>query len=135
MENEIISRIKAIRKDLKLSQSAFAEKLGYTRGKIENIELGRVAPTKLFLQQISSTFNIDLDWLETGDGDPEIKKDDMTAMMDFAVEMFHDKDLDWIRRLCEYINALSPEERADVSRYVKGAAGAILSGTEEKEQD
>lgn len=133
MENDIISRIKFIRKDLNLSQAAFAEKLGYTRGKIENVELGRVEPNKLFLQQICKVYDVDPDWLETGEGDPFVKKDNVSDLFDFATKLMLDPDLSWLRTVCEYVNELTPEEVAAVSRHIRSVADRIAD--KEKEQD
>ena len=63
-----------------------------------------------------------------------LEKDDLESLLEFAKAMHTDKDLAWLRVLCEYIAGLSPEEREDVSRYVSGIAAA-LSGKEQKEQD
>lgn len=132
MEKDIISRIKFIRKDLNLSQAAFAEKLGYTRGKIENIELGRVEPNKLFLQQICKVYDVDPDWLETGEGDPFIQKDSVTDLFEFTKNLFLDRNLSWVRCLCEYIAQLTPEEQEAAARHIESLAERIAK---EKEQD
>ena len=134
MENNIISRIKLLRKELNLSQAAFAEKLGYTRGKIENIELGRVEPNKLFLQQIGSTYNVDPDWLETGEGEMFLPSDEVTDLFDFAADLFQNKNLAWVRCLCEYVAQLTPEEQEAAARHIEAIA-EMIAGTKEKEQD
>lgn len=134
MNNQIINRIIEIRKHLKLNQTEFGKSIGVSRDVIGNIELGRVEPKPLLLQQIVKEYNVDPYWLETGEGDMFLEKDDLTALMDFAVAMFNDESLEWIRRLCEAVNALSPEERADVAKYAKMFSKAI-TGENKKEQD
>lgn len=127
-------RITFLRKELGLSQTAFGEKLGVSRGVIKNIDEHNTIPKPEFISLVCKTYNVDPYWMETGEGDMFLAKDDMTTLMEFAVQMFQDKDLAWIRRVCEYINALTPAERAEVSRYIKGIAGAVLGDTE-KEQE
>ena len=136
MEFAINQRILQLRKHLKLNQTEFGKSIGVSRGVINNIDLNIVdASTKpLLLQQIVKEYNVDPYWLETGEGDMFLEKDDMATLMEFAVDMFKDENLEWIRRLCEYINALTPEERADVARYVTEIARAITGDTK-KEQD
>lgn len=126
--------IKALRNELGLSQTEFGAKLGVSRDVINNIENDRVPLKPALSKLICSQFGVSEAWLETGDGERYPEKDDMTTLMEFAVQMFKDKDLAWIRRVCEYINALTPAERAEVSRYIKGIAGAVLGDTE-KEQE
>ena len=72
-------RIKELRKALGLSREEFANKLGLkSRGKIENIELGRTNPDEPFLDLICATFNLNPEWLRTGDGEmfAELSKDE-----------------------------------------------------------
>lgn len=134
MEN-IITRIKFVRKELKLSQTEFAEKLGYGRGVIENIELGRVAPKPLLLQQICKEFNVDSHWLQTGEGnDPFLPIDTEDELLEFAQEINQNRDLEWVKQLVLTVKRLSPEQRAEVSRFVSGLA-AVISQNAEKEQD
>lgn len=62
-------RIKQLRKILGLSREEFANKLGLkSRGKIENIELGRTSPDEPFLDLICKTYNVNSNWLHTGEG-------------------------------------------------------------------
>lgn len=62
-------RIKQLRKILGLSREEFANRLGLkSRGKIENIELGRTSPDEPFLDLICKTYNVNSNWLRTGEG-------------------------------------------------------------------
>lgn len=130
----INERLILIRKSLDLSMDKFGENVGVSRSVIKNIEYNLTEPKPLLLQQICKVYNVDPYWLETGEGDMFLEKDDLTALMDFAVSMFNDESLEWIRRLCEAVNSLSPEERADVAKYAKMFSKAI-SGENKKEQD
>lgn len=133
MSCEINDRITLLRKHLKLSQTAFGERIGVSRSVIQNIDDKNTEPKPLLIQQISKVYNVDLYWLETGEGEMFLEADDLESLLDFAKAMHTDKDLAWLRVLCEYIAGLSPEERSDVSRYVSGIAAALQG--KEKEQD
>jgi transcriptional regulator with XRE-family HTH domain len=109
MENNINLRIRAIRKELKLNQSDFAESLGYGRGVIENIELGRVEPKPLLLQQICKMHNVDLYWLETGEGDmfrPQTKDD---VIAGFMASLLCDEEESFRRRFVEMLAGLDDD--------------------------
>ena len=136
MSYQLNERVLQIREKLNLSQTEFGKSLGVSRGVISNIDLNIVdVETKpLLLQQICKVYNVDPYWLETGEGDMFLEKDDLTSLVDFAVSMFEDESLEWIRRLCEAVNSLSPEERADVAKYAKMLAKAI-AGENKKEQE
>ncbi|WP_202849479.1 helix-turn-helix domain-containing protein [Clostridium thermosuccinogenes] len=61
-------RIREVRTLLKMSQKDFGDKLGVSRDVIANIEYNRAKPQKIFIQHLCSTFNVNQDWLETGEG-------------------------------------------------------------------
>lgn len=65
----IEKRIRELRKSLKLSQSAFGEKLGVSRDVINNLEQGRVVPSDLIINMICAKFGVNEDWLRSGDGE------------------------------------------------------------------
>lgn len=70
---EVYERIRILRKEvLKMSQEAFAKRLGVSRSVIKNIELNALArpDQKLSLYKlICSEFNISEEWLLNGTGD------------------------------------------------------------------
>ena len=70
---EVYERIRFLRKDtLKMSQTAFGERLGVNRDVINNIENNRLSKPdqKLSLYKlICSEFNISEEWLLNGTGD------------------------------------------------------------------
>jgi len=68
---ETYERIKEVRKNNKLTQSEFAEKLGVTRSVIANIELNRLAKPEQktsLIKLISREFNVSENWLLEGNG-------------------------------------------------------------------
>lgn len=134
MPQDINDRIKFLREDNKLSQTAFANKLGVSRGVIQNIEDKNTTPKPVILQQICSQFKVDPDWLETGEGDPYIKTDSVTDLFEFTKNLFLDRNLSWVRCLCEYIAQLTPEEQEAAARHIESLA-EMIAENKEKEQD
>lgn len=63
------TRIKSLRRQLKLSQTTFGEKLGVSRDVINNLENGRVEAKDLIIKTICSLFTVNEEWLRTGKGD------------------------------------------------------------------
>lgn len=63
-------RIKEIRKSHNMTQDAFASEIGATRGMVAKYETGLVVPDKPMRMLICEKFNVNPEWLETGDGVP-----------------------------------------------------------------
>lgn len=77
-------RIKKIRIELGLSQEEFGRRLGVTRGAVTNIELNKVEPKPLFIDLICREFNVDENWLRTGEGEmfrQQSRDEEMAAIM------------------------------------------------------
>lgn len=62
-------RILQVRKALKISQTDFGKCIGVGRGVINNIDLSLVEAKPLLIDQICKTYNVNKNWLLTGDGD------------------------------------------------------------------
>lgn len=100
-------RIKELRKVLGLSREEFANKLGLkSRGKIENIELGRTSPDEPFLDLICKTYNINPKWLRTGRGEMFIELSKDEQIEDFIGELLSDEEDSFKRRLISGLAAL-----------------------------
>lgn len=71
-EEEIFvrNRIKKIRKDADMTQTEFGKEIRATRDIVATYENGRVIPDKSMLELICIKFNVNPEWLETGEGKP-----------------------------------------------------------------
>lgn len=103
-------RFKELRKDLGLTQQEFADRLGIKRGTIGNYELGRNEPVDSVISLVCDRFNVNEQWLRTGEGEmyAEVSQDDyLHRMID---EMLSDKSAEMKRRLVSAILRLTPEQ-------------------------
>lgn len=66
-------RIKWLRKDQKLTQQAFADKLGLKRNTVGGYEIGTVTMSDRTIGDVCAKFNVNETWLRTGKGDPYVK--------------------------------------------------------------
>lgn len=111
-ENE---RVRELRKELKLSQTKFGEKLGVSKDVIVNIELGRVELKELMLNLISKTFNANPLWILEGQG--EMFLDTPNILIDnLAVE--YNLNLTEKKIISNFVN-LSESERNQIIEIVK----------------
>lgn len=62
-------RLKELRKYLELPQSAFGKKIGITGGGISLLEKGKRNLTDQMILAICREFNVNEEWLRTGDGE------------------------------------------------------------------
>lgn len=63
------SRLKQLRKALKINQTNFAKQLGITQTAYSMIENGNNPLSDRYIKVISSVFGVNEAWLRTGDGD------------------------------------------------------------------
>ena len=122
---EIYERIRLLRKNhLKMSQEKFGERLGISRGEVNNIEqnvLIRPKKKEPLYRLICKEFKINYDWLMTGQGEMNI-----TTKQEFIDELTAEYDLSTIgRKIIEAYLNLDKVRRSAVEELVKLAAGSI----------
>ena len=113
-------RIKKVRKDLDLTQQAFADRLGMKRNSIAQVEMGRNTSDQTIIS-ICREFGISETWLRTGAG--EMKAPGPEQSVD---ELIQEHGLDNLDRqiILEFIK-LKPEDREAVKRYVRNLSQHI----------
>lgn len=70
--NELVffgDKLRDVRKQLKLSQVVFAQSIGISGAHISAIELGKTGVSESFLKLIEAKYQINIDWLKTGEGE------------------------------------------------------------------
>ena len=108
-------RIKELRKALKLTQQEFADKLNIKRGAIANYEIGRNDPIDAVISLICKEFNVNEEWLRTGQGEmfrelPE--EDEVAAYVSDLLEDTEENPLyDIIKEIMHTYNELSPKSQ------------------------
>ncbi len=70
MRTIIGNRIKELRKTLGLTQQEFADRLNIKRGAIANYEINRNVPIDAAISLMCKEFNVNEEWLRTGEGGP-----------------------------------------------------------------
>lgn len=57
-------KLKTLRKELKLTQAAFGEKLGVSVDVIKNLEYRRTTPSDVFLNHLCDVYRVNRAWLQ-----------------------------------------------------------------------
>ena len=80
-------RILKIRKDSKMTQETFAEKLGLSKNFVWMLEKGERVPSERTVSDICREFNANKDWLLTGKGDMyDVPEDEVAAVVSDLLE-------------------------------------------------
>lgn len=110
-------RIKELRKNLGLSQEDFAKKLGLkSRGKIANIEFGKVEPDDEFIKLICKTYNVNYKWLVYGIGEM-FKENDSDAQA--IVDSVMSGDNEFAKKILVKFARLSEDRWRQIAEILK----------------
>ena len=71
-------RFKELRKELNVTQQEFADKLKISRNFVAQIEMGSKVPSDQTIDDVCREFNVDEEWIRTGNG---IKDKQISAML------------------------------------------------------
>lgn len=113
----IYSRIKRLRKKLKLSQSDFANKLGLSQNTIANYELGRRTPSEQVIRSICREFNVNRFWLTEGGNDDEMFLPEPNGVIDELKVQYNLNDIE-IEILTNYLK-LSVSQREEFMNFAR----------------
>lgn len=81
-------RIAKVRKQLGYNQDVFSYKLGLTKNYISLVETGKRDPSDRTIKDICREFNVNENWLRTGEGDMFLPTDRHTEIAKFATDLF-----------------------------------------------
>ena len=101
----INDRIKYLRKEvLHITQDEFASKIQISRSNLGSIEIGRVNVTERVISDICKNFDINEEWLRTGNGKIKVELSKEEYIVDFISRILKSKDDSFKKR---YISMLS----------------------------
>ena len=103
-------RIKKIRKELDLTQQKFADKLGVQRNTIAMYEMGRTLPSDTIMRSICREFNVNEDWLRTGQGEMFIKQTRDEQIASFVGSIQSSEDDSFKKRFISMLSALDESD-------------------------
>lgn len=110
---EVYERIKKIRKDKKLSRRELGEILGVSESVIVNIELNRLKrpdQKEPIYKLICETFNINEQWLRTGEGEPYADSGDTEVVAALAARILRDEPESFRARCIEVFSKMDERQ-------------------------
>lgn len=103
-------RLKKLRKTLDLTQQEFANKIGIARGNIGAYEVGKNAPSDAVISLICKQFNVDENWLRTGEGEMFIKQTRDEQIASFIGTIQSNEDDSFKKRFVSMLSALDESD-------------------------
>ena len=92
-------RLKKLRKALDLTQQEFADRIGVKRNSFANYETGRNTPIDAIIISICKEFNVNENWLRTGEGDMFVKLSYSDEIAQFVGQLMTEEDDSFKKRL------------------------------------
>ncbi len=118
----INERIKYIRKDLKMSQKDFGEKIGLKPNSLSDIETEKNSVTEQTLKAVCREFNVSEQWLRKGEG--EIYKFVQTDDYSEITTIIGEKDPKATQAIIDYWK-LSESDKELFWKFMKRFMGGI----------
>lgn len=114
-------RIRKLRKELDMTQQQFAERIGVKRNSYANYETGRNTPIDAVIKSICREFNVNEEWLRTGNG--EMFKAAPSDVLDQLAYKYHLSEADYV--MVEKFVNLRPEARRVIFDYMQDTVAAF----------
>ena len=112
-------RIKELRKELGLTQTEFAERIGSAQNTITGYETGRRVPSSQVITLIARTFDVNETWLRTGEGAMfnEVTRDERVA--EFVGEVLSGKSDSIKRRMISVLSRMNDDDWAAMEHFAE----------------
>ena len=99
-------RVKELRKQVNLTQQAFADRLNLKRNTVGSYEVNVVEPSDRTISDICREFNVNETWLRTGEGEMFNQITRSEKITSFLTEITEDEGDDFKRRCVEMLAEL-----------------------------
>lgn len=102
-------RLKKLRKELDMTQQEFAEGIGIKRNTMATYESGRNEPIDAVISLICTKYNVNENWLRTGEGEMFIKMSYNDEIAQFVGQVMGEEDDSFKKRLISGLAALDDD--------------------------
>ena len=103
-------RLKKLRKSLDLTQQALANKIGMKQNTIAQYEIGRTIPSNAIIFSICREFNVNENWIKTGEGEMFIKLTRDEENSQFVGKVLSDESDTFKKRFISMLSALDESD-------------------------
>lgn len=114
-------RIKFLRKELKMNQTEFGQKLGIKQTTVAGYETGAKNPMDSVILSICREFNVNEAWLRTGEGEMFVALPEEDEVADMVYDLLGDNKNSFHELIIEIMRTykeLSPGSQEVINEYV-----------------
>lgn len=111
-------RIREIRKDNNLTQTEFGERIGVKGNTITGYENGTRIPSDAIILSICREFNVNEDWLRTGQGEKYLRLSRKETVAAYVGKILGGKLTPLEETLIEFMAETSPQEWEELARII-----------------
>lgn len=111
-------RIREIRKDNNLTQTEFGERIGVKGNTITGYENGTRIPSDAIILSICREFNVNEDWLRTGQGEKYLRLSRKETVAAYVGKILGGKVTPLEETLIEFMSETSPQEWEELARII-----------------
>lgn len=127
-------RIKLVRKEHNLTQEKFAERIHTSRSNLGNIETDTFAVQDRILFEICREFDVNREWLETGEGPMFREKSREEEIAEWAASL-NDVDNKFKARFVYALSQLDETGWKVIERFAQALYDEQMAEDEQKEKD
>lgn len=111
-------RIKKIRKEVGLTQQEFAEAIKVKRNTVATYEMGRSIPSDAAISLICREFDVNEEWLRTGEGEMFIEKTKDEQIAEMLADIQLSGEDSFKHRLASALAAFTGDDWNDLERLL-----------------
>lgn len=112
-------RVKELRKQINLTQQAFADRLNLKRNTVGSYEVNVVEPSDRTISDICREFNVNETWLRTGEGEMFNQITQSEKLAAFLAEITANEEDSFKRQFVEVLADLEPEDWKFLERMAR----------------
>lgn len=112
-------RLKKLRKTLDLTQQEFADRIGSARDNIAGYETGRRNPSVAVISLICTKFNVNEEWLRTGNGEMFIELTRNEQIEHFVGDALKSEDDSFKKKFISMLAALDESDWEVLQKMVE----------------
>lgn len=118
-------RIRTVRNHFDLTLEKFGDRIGMKKNSVSQLENGKNSLTEQTLRFICREFNVNEDWLRTGEGEMFIQKTEEEEIADLVYDLLDPKDDDFYVAVLELLHTykdLTPTSQKIIQQFASDFA-------------
>lgn len=112
-------RVKELRRQVNLTQQAFADRLNLKRNTVGSYEVNVVEPSDRTISDICREFNVNETWLRTGEGEMFNQITQSEKLAAFLADITANEEDSFKRQFVEVLAELEPEDWKFLERIAR----------------